>query len=185
MSSPLKDNSFEPRVSVNERGMLTNGRYETLAMLLAEGFTNAEAWKAMGGETKASKRYGRRIFANAEFKKRVEALMAEKSALEQDEVWGEAAWAVNQAYRLALVEQDIKVLMEATKMKITVAEKIAASRAPPPELEPAAQRRGPGAPTAESMNTRRLGVSEIREQLMAKNRELPSEEEPDESGPIH
>lgn len=177
MVSPLKNTTFEPQVVLKADGALRNDRHERLALMIAEGIPDMEAWKGAGGLTKESRKYGRRIFANAVFIERVRVLTEEKAELERDPIWGEAMWQVNQLWRQAIAVQDLRTMSEAAKMRLTIAEKMQAAK---PAPEPAAPTRGPGAPTADSHNSRRLGVNEIRESLMAKNREVEAPD-PDET----
>lgn len=166
---------YEPSVRVDMTGALATARYEWMAIVVAEGFTENEAWRACGGSTAdpGSRRYGRRIFQNPVFKQRVQNLMDEKDRLFEDPIWGEAAWQINQLYRCSVVEKDTKVMLEAVKMRLRIAENMRPpAEAPPPN--PTA--RGPGAPVAENPQSK-LNIKGIKAALMVQGREEPNPDE--------
>lgn len=173
---------FEPTVKLKQDGALANARYERMALLRAEGFKDTEIWKACGGSTtdSGSRRYGRRIFQNKVFLERAATLEAERNALYDDPIWGEAGWQINQLYRAAVLEGDTKTMLDAVKMRLRLAENIknmSDLQKPPPEET---VKRGPGAPISEMRQTKRDPAA-IKAALLQRNRQSEAVDEDLES----
>lgn len=166
--------AYEPIVAANPDGSLKNERHERMALMMAEGFTDLEVWKTFSEtQSKQSRKYGKRIYANNNFRKRVMDLAAEKQELERDPIWGEAKWMVNQLWRQAIACQDVNTMKEATKMRLTIAEK---SAPPPEESTPSATAKGPGRPLAESAQSKGASIQDIKAKLMRVGRQVDDEE---------
>lgn len=171
---------FDPHCRLQDDGSLQNPRHERLAILVAEGVDNTEALKAEGASetlTQGRRRYGRRIFTDPTFMARVKALTDERTELEQDPIWGQPLWMTMQLWRSAVLAGDIKTMMDAVKLRTTIAEK----REPPRSEEPAsATAKAPGRPAADSTQTKGLPPDAIRHKLMLVGRKDPELDEDSE-----
>lgn len=163
---------FEPHISLKDDGALANSRQERLAILLAEGFSQAEALKAEGaGEslTQGKRRYGKRIFTNEVFVARVKTLTDEAEELAKDPIWGEPARMVQQLWRSAVLANDVKTMMDAAKLRMQIAEK---RETPAPER--GSEARGAGKPASENPQAARLSPEIIRSKLMDYGKREPA-----------
>lgn len=166
-----------------EATLLTDGRLraprqEHFALLLADEISMADAWKAVGGQTKGeSIKYRAKVMRQPNFQKRVEALKAEKIELELDEIFGPVEWELRQAYRLALIQNDLRTLKEAVAMRLDVVkqklswrEKMGGLPIPPPPTdqeaeEPAPDKNPVGRPAAAQKHAR--STADVRRELVA------------------
>lgn len=180
MPTGQKITEFDPHCRLKEDGALANPRHERLAILLAEGFERNDALKAVGegaSLTQGKRRYGRRILTNDVFLSRVKVLADERTELEKDPIWGEPMRMTQQLWRSAILAGDIKTMMEAAKLRMTIAEK----RMPDVDPDaPAPSARGPGRPSAESTQTKGLPPDAIKAKLMRVGRKDPELDEDSE-----
>lgn len=163
-----KNANFEPRVRLLQDGSIANPKHEWLAMLVAEGLRESEAWKMLlqkegKAVSDASRKYGKRVFANKVWIQRKETLVIEKTELEKDPLWGTALWQCAELYRAAVADMDPKLMAEAIKLRISIIEKMA-PKAEPAEAKPTDK--GPGRAAAEAPQTKGLPPAAIRAKLM-------------------
>lgn len=159
------------RVKMLDDGSIQNRRIEAVALFMADGLTEQAAWThANGNNSKdGSRSYRRKIVGNPVFKLRIEDLMAEKTELEDDPVFGQAIWMANQVYRHAVVAGDVPGMERAAKMRLDAAKaKQTASAKPMPGTPPAR----PGAPVAENPQASQSAM-QIRERLIGRGMSIP------------
>lgn len=111
------------RIQLSADGSIQNKKHETICLLMADGVSEQLAWKLTS--PRAAKGltidYRRRIVGDPVFRKRLEMLMAEKVLLEQDTLWGKAAWQIEQYHRHAVNTNDMKAMGEAMKLSLQLA----------------------------------------------------------------
>lgn len=169
---------FGARVVMDEDGSIKNRRIEGLALLMADGLTQQQAWTLTDGENSesGSRKYRNRITAHPVFKLRLENLMSERDKLYDDPLFGESLWMANQMYRHAVAIADMSMLERAVKIRFEVSKAMAANR---PSLPGTPPTRGAGAPVAENTQTRQ-SANALRDSLMAKGIKVDQSAEEDE-----
>lgn len=181
------DAKYFVRVKMLDDGRIQNDRFEGMALLMADGLTEQKAWTQVNGNNSAdgSRAYRRKALAHPVFKLRMEDLMAEKSELEKDPLFGQAIWMANQTYRHAVNIGDVNMMERAAKMRLDAAKAMQAANGGPAKLPgtpPDPANRGPGAPVAE-MQQHSRSMSDLRKQFALKGMKPPAEEEEDDEVP--
>lgn len=173
-----------PEAVLLDDGRLRTARHEQLAILLADDLSPADAWKAVGGETRGnSVKWRAKLVKTPNFIRRLAALRDEKAELEADKLYGEIAWQNKQLYRLALIKGDMRSLQSAVEMSLKIAEKRAAlyerANPPPPteEAEPPGEKRDVGRPAAAQKGSR--SPADVRRELLALGAKAPEPVEED------
>lgn len=110
-----------------DKSGLVNDKFELIALLMFDGTPELDAWALTHDDKRITsgntRQYFNRILANEVFQERLMALEEEKTALEQDPIWGDAAWKANQLYRYAVANLDLQTMKMAAKMSFDIAER--------------------------------------------------------------
>ncbi len=162
MAQPRK----QIQLSVDENGALSHVNAELLAQNIAEGLTVVEAWKAVGKVNDKWDLTQRRDFeASPAFHARIATLKAEQARLMVDKIWGMPTWMVNQLFRHALATKDVKMMSEASEMRIQIAKALqAVTPKPAPEVEPEGEKRPVGKPVSKNPQAT-TSTSQVKEKL--------------------
>lgn len=171
-AKPSSAPRYAVTVNLAPDGSIANLKFEVMALLLAEGgFTQADVWRIASGKTADSVKYRQTICRHPNFVTRLEQLMAEKAAMEEDPILGSAAWQAAQTYRMAIARMDVKTMFSATELAFKIAQlrmnaKNALSSAESEETDPkeAESKRNIGKPIAESPQSK-VNVADIRSKL--------------------
>jgi hypothetical protein len=159
----------DPKLKLLPDGSISNKRVERYILFLVDEVPGAQAWRLAGYRNEGgSLAYRRKIEALPEFQLRLDNLMREKAEVMADEVFGEAKHMASQLWREARALGDSKMMIDAAKMRLTIAEKEAGQR-------PAAETpsgRGPGR-TAVENTAEKTGIDSIRQRLLDKGVAMP------------
>ncbi len=170
-SDPL---AFE-RIKLASDGSLARVKLELFALLLADEFTEIEAWKASGHKIRAGRdSYRRHVSCNPLFQGRLKALMDEKQTLEADPIWGESTWMANQLWRTARATGDSTMMTKAAEMRFKISQakhEAGGGASGAPDKEP----RSPGRPPAETPGVQPSAEADDRRtRLMAAGVDVPA-----------
>lgn len=159
---------YEIRIHQTDDGSLSYPLAERLALMMADGVADTDAWRILGKENNSSGgRTRRAVLAHPVFKLRLEELMAEKAESEKDEVWGEPRWMAQQLWREARATGDLPLAQKAAEMRLRIAEKSQAEKPPPAPAEEGEKVKGKvGAPAVEQ--PRSGDVDDLKRRLAEK-----------------
>lgn len=156
---------FNARIRMLEDGSLSNRRAEQCALLMADGLTQPQAWRLLGGtNSEGSLKYRKKVFGHPVYKLRIENLMTEKAELDQDQHFGDVRWMANQLWRQAVATNDTNLMKEAAKLRLEVGKQMSGQRDKDMPGTPPAR---PGAPVSENSQARQSAAA-IREGLIMK-----------------
>lgn len=159
----------EPKFRLLEDGSISTKRIERYVLFQVDEVPAAKAWQLAGYRNEGgSLVYRRKVEAMPEYRERLETLLAEKAELMKDEVWGEAKQMANQLWREARATNDPKMMVEAAKMRLNIAEKEAVQR---PQA-PASPGAGPGR-TAVENPTNAATLDDVKRRLIEKGAPTP------------
>lgn len=159
-----KPDLFAVKIDLNVDGTVTGGggKYEHFAELLAEDFSEAEAWCGAGYSlTSGSMRMRKKVLSNSVFQARVQNLKAQKRELAplmgtpeispEHAILKEVRWMAIQTYRRAVAADNLKAMMEMTSLMARLGQKAPAATVDAPAADSATEemQRGPGRPPAE------------------------------------
>ncbi len=174
-------------VTIDEDGSILEPPIaELYALCLADGVEPEKAWKNAGGADSERQRQLRAALdENPGFQARIKALEIDRSRALVDEVYGQAIWMINQAFRECRAKRDRTGMLQCTQMRLDAAKGVARlaererNSAKPGDngTQPA---RPVGRPSEESPQSGR-NMDEIRRALVEKGVTLAAREDEDEA----